>query len=165
MTPSPLRPTARPAALPARVSLAFAVMATAACAGAPPDPSPDNLAGCYFFQRDDAARSFRLPEGVRLTTDPLEGWPAIMQRGGVMVAVTLTDQGLADYPFGYWLIEDDGTVEAGYPAGGGIVLDMAVGRDRLEGTARALGDVDVYGQQAETTPREVAVRLDRGRCP
>jgi hypothetical protein len=165
MTPVTPRSMASPATPAARLLLAAVAAATAACASAPPEASSDSLAGCYFFQPDDAARSFRLPDGIRLTTSALEGWPAIMQRGGVMVAVTLTDQGSADYPFGYWLLEDDGTVEAGYPAGGGIVLDLAVGRDRLEGTARAVGDVDVYGDEAETASREVPVRLDRGDCP
>lgn len=159
------RSAASSTTLATRVLLVGLAAATAACAGAQPEPSTDSLAGCYFFQPDDATRSLRLPDGIRLTASALEGWPAIMQRGGVMVAVTLTDQGPADYPFGYWLLEDDGTVEAGYPAGGGIVLDLDVGRDRLEGTARAVGDVAVYGEQAGTAPWEVPVRLERGRCP
>lgn len=153
----------RPPAFTRLLPLA-AVSCAVACSMAPPPSSVPALAGCYYFERNDTARNLRLPEGIRLTERPLEGWPAIMQRGAVKVALTLTGQGPADYPFGYWLLEDDGSLEVGYPAGGAILLELVPTRDRLEGTARAHGDTERFGQENET-PQEMTVRLDRGACP
>ena len=160
-----MRPvTSRPATRAARLLLLGLVAGGLGCATAGPPPSIEELAGCYFFEQDDEARALRLPDGIHLTPRPLEGWPAIMQRGGVKVAVTLTDQGPADYPFGYWLLEDDGALEVGYPAGGGIVLHLEGTTDRLEGTARTFGDTFSYPDE-DAGAREVPVTLMRGRCP
>lgn len=142
--------------------LAMAVVGVISCAstpnGAPPVPS------CYYFQEGEATTAFRLPEGVRLTDEPLEGWPAIMQRGDVKVAVTLTRLGEADYPFGYWLEEPGDSVEIGYPAGGGIVLELAVQSGALDGTARSYSDVLRYGDEPSASARALPVRLERGDC-
>lgn len=157
---------AYPATQFARVLAVCAVSATLAfnaCASAGGmAASAQSVEGCYFFQHDDASTSMRLPVGVRLTDRGLEGWPAIMERGDVKVAVTLTRNGEADYPFGYWLSEVTG-IEVGYPAGGGIVLDLSLSGGVLEGTARALGDAFAAGQEGAV--REIDVRLERGACP
>lgn len=146
----------------AMIPLALALTVTA-CASAPRSSGP-SLEGCWFFDAGEATTALRLPEGVRLTGDTLEGWPAIQQRGNVRVAVTLTGNGSADYPFGYWLRESADSVEIGYPAGGGIVLDLEVAGRVLRGTARALGDTQPYGRE-DGPPRSLPVRLDAGACP
>ena len=156
-------PTPRHRAPTGRLLLLAAVATALGCASAAPPSTVEELEGCYFFRQDDAARALRLPDGIHLTPRPLEGWPAIMQRGAVKVAVTLSERGPVGYPFGYWLLEDDGSVEVGYPAGGGIVLDLMPGREELQGIARTYGDAIAYGEEPET--QEVPVRLERRRCP
>ena len=156
--------TADPHSIPLKLVPAVLLLA-AACANAPrqTEAGPRSLPGCYSFVDSEADRAFRLPEGVRLTEDTLTGWPAIMQRGDVNVAVTLTARGTADYPFGYWLEEADGSVEIGYPAGGGIVLDVERDGQALVGTARALGDTAPPGETPDR--RALPVRLERRSCP
>lgn len=146
-----------------RLLLIGALAGVSGCASTP-DATAQDVMGCYFFEPGDAVETFRLPEGVHLTDRPLEGWPAIMERGDVKVAVTLRTDGTADYPFGYWLLEAADSVEIGYPAGGGIVLDLATDGDALEGIARALGDTRSFGQEDEG-PTELPVRLEPGSCP
>lgn len=139
-----------------------ALLLVAACASTPDRGDPPPAPGCYFFVAGDAVQEFRLPEGVHLTDRALTGWPAIMQRGDVKVAVTLRSTGTADYPFGYWLEEGD-SIEVGYPSGGGIVLDLAPAGDALVGTARALGDTAPPGETPDR--RSLSVRLERRACP
>lgn len=141
------------------------VLLGAACASAPDraEAEPQSVHGCYYFMDSEADRAFRLPEGIRLTEEALTGWPAIMQRGNVRVAVTLTARGTADHPFGYWLEEDDGALEIGYPAGGGMVLDVDPEDGALVGTARALGDTAPVGGAPDR--RSLPVRLERRACP
>ena len=156
-----------PARAPHRLLFGAAALAVAvagcASAGGMEGAAAQDVTGCYLFVADEAAAAMRLPQGIRLTDQALTGWPAIMQRGGVKVAVTLTRTGEADYPFGYWLVEDDGTLEVGYPAGGGIVMDLEAGRDTLEGTARAVGDTWSFGEDEGV--REIEVQLERATCP
>lgn len=142
-------------------SLILLAAAAIACASTP-DAQVPPLPGCYRFQAGEAVDTYRLPAGVRLTDRPLEGWPAIARRGDVKVAITLTGDGEADHPFGYWLEEPGDSVEIGYPAGGGIVLDLAVVDNGLEGRARAVGDVMQYGR--EPGPRSLPVRLEPASC-
>ena len=67
--------------------------------------------------RDAAATTLNLPWGVRLDSVELTGWPALDARGGGMRAATLTAEGAADHPFGYWMTIDGDSIEIGYPAG------------------------------------------------
>lgn len=148
--------------------LVLATLATTACASTPDTAaqtaSTPELQGCYFFEAGEAVETLRLPRGVRLTDEALEGYPAIMSRGDVKVAVTLRADDVADYPFGYWLWEGDDAVEIGYPAGGGLVLDLAIDGDALDGTARAVGDARLMDADAEGL-RPLPVRLEPGDCP
>lgn len=142
--------------------LSGAVLVLAACASTPDRDAPPDYPGCYFFAAGEAMETFRLPEGVQLTERALTGWPAIMQRGDVKVAVTLRAGGTADYPFGYWLAES-GALEVGYPSGGGIVMELEPDGDGLAGTARALGDTAPLGETPDR--RELPVRLEKRACP
>ena len=144
------------------VASAAAAAVLTACSGMAAGQAPVP-GSCYFFEQTEETASLRLPQGIRLTDRPLEGWPAIMQRGEVLEAVTLTRDGPADYPFGYWLQDDEG-VEIGYPAGGGIVLELQPDGGALEGTAAAMGDARPYGE-SQDGPGRVSVRLEPGACP
>jgi hypothetical protein len=140
-----------------------ALCAPAACVTTP--PAPRVAAGCYYFERDATAVRLNLPWGVRLLADTLEGWPVIQQRRDVRGAVTLVGHGeTAAFPFGYWLPLGADSVEIGYPAGGGLLLELQVGPGRLAGTARALGDAMRPGEFAQPRPAE-AVSLVHARCP
>ena len=134
----------------------LAALALLACRAQSPDPvSP---VGCWYFDRDAAATTLNLPWGVRLDSVELTGWPALDARGGGMRAATLTAEGTADHPFGYWMTIDGDSIEIGYPAGGGLVLRLAPGETAMTGTARDVGDV----RPSAATP---AVRLTRAQCP
>lgn len=167
--PAPPAAPAPTGGRPARVFLARAAAAAVlaclpACASVPGGVAAQGIEGCWYFEMDAAAASLRLPMGIRLTATPLENWPSIMRRGDVRVAVTVTRQGDADYPFGYWLREG-GRVEVGYPGGGGVVLDLAPGRSTLEGTARAVGDARRPGEMDRDEPADaIRVRLERRSC-
>jgi hypothetical protein len=122
------------------------------------------IPGCYYFVQDEAAGELHLPWGVRLTDEALDGWPAIQRRGDVNRAATLTDQGDVGFPFGYWILAGADSVEIGYPAGGGLLLDLAVENGALRGTARPVGDVlPPPGPVPERVTHSVA--LTRARCP
>jgi hypothetical protein len=124
------------------------VLGAASCATTPP-AAPAVPFGCWYFERDAAAERLNLPWGVRLLEDTLTGWPAIQQLPGVRRALTLIDHGeTAAHPFGYWRPVGDDSLEIGYPAGGGLLLRVDAaeasaepGAARLEGTARATGDL------------------------
>lgn len=144
--------------------LAFATvaLATAACVSAPAAEAADDPIGCWYFDRDEAAAALNLPWGVRLSADLLTGWPRIEALGAPRVAATLSPEGEADHPFGYWLVLTSDSIEIGYPAGGGLVLRLAPGDMAMTGNARAVGDVLVPG--AEPAPLR-PVRLTRAQCP
>ena len=146
----------------ATVALTMSLSAVAGCASARVPASAQDLSGCYFFELDAEARDFRLPRGIRLTNPALEGWPGIMQRGDVRVAVTLNETGEADYPFGYWLREGP-AIEVGYPSGGAIILELERHGRELRGTARSLGDAMPLNPQAAVP--EIQVLLERDACP
>ena len=133
-----------------------------ACASASNRQEPV-IPGCYYFERTGAANELNLPWGVRLEDAALEGWPAMEQRGG-MRAVTLTGSGEADHPFGYWISTAPDSVEVGYPAGGGLVLELEVGEDRdLSGVAIPVGDIV---DPNDPSPRDRhQVTLSWARCP
>jgi hypothetical protein len=139
------------------------VVSTTACVSMTPR-SPDRLVGCYYFERDVVADTLRLPWGIRLLPDTLAGWPAIQQLPDVRRAVTLVGpEQTASYPFGYWRLFAEDSVEIGYPAGGGLVLSLAADTTHLTGTVRAVGDAVALG---ETLSRATdAVSLMRARCP
>lgn len=149
--------------MPHRIVLLVAgIGLAAACASAPPGASAHDPTGCWYFERDDAARALNLPWGVRLTADTLTGWPAIERRGGARRAATLTPDGDADHPFGYWMALPGDSIEIGYPGGGGLLLRLAAGDVAMTGEAHALGDVLAPG----APPRPVrTVRLARAQCP
>jgi hypothetical protein len=139
-------------------------VALAACAGPPEHPDPRPLIGCHYFVRDAVAEQLRLPWGVRLLDQTLEGWPAIQQRGDVKVATTLTGQEERNFPFGYWLRTAEDSVEIGYPGGGGLVLRLAIENGAFRGTALPVGDVlEPPAARPERTPHPVA--LTWARCP
>ncbi|MDX1675075.1 MAG: hypothetical protein R3314_09805 [Longimicrobiales bacterium] len=142
--------------------IALAVAAVAVSCASTPDWGPP-FPGCYFFQEGEAVERFRLPAGVRLTDRPLEGWPTVMQRGDAKVATTLTATGETDHPFAYWLEQPGDSLEVGYPLGGTVALDLAVGDGVLEGTVHSMSDMMSYG--GGSPPDPMAVRLERGHCP
>lgn len=147
--------------LPAVVLL---LAAATACASTAQAPAP-GLAGCWYFERDDVARSLRLPWGVRLGEDSLAGWPALERHDGTRVAATLTPDGDADHPFGYWRPLGEDSVEIGYPGGGGYTLRVGVEDQRLEGTVRAVGDARGPGADDSPPPVPQPVALMRALCP
>lgn len=162
------RRTGDPAGVARRATIAAAcslvagmTAALGACASTPEPLSAQDLEGCFYFDREQTGDgSLRLPWGVRLSPDSLEGWP-ITRRGNVRVASTLTVDGDTDYPFSYWRPSGD-SVMIGSAAGGGVLLELEVGETALEGTARSLGDA--RGLDARE-PEPAAVRLTRARCP
>jgi hypothetical protein len=139
------------------------VVTLAGCGPAPEPPEPRQLVGCHFFVQDSVARALQLPWGVRLLDEPVQGFPAIQQREGVRRATTLTGREERDFPFGYWVRTGHDTVEIGYPAGGGLRLDLVVENGQMAGHAVPVGDVVRPGAAAERPPHPVA--LTWARCP
>jgi hypothetical protein len=147
-----------------RLMVAAALLPAGGCVSVPTQ-AVEALAGCYYFERDIVADTLRLPWGVRLLPDSLEGWPAIQQLPDVRRAVTLVGpEQAASYPFGYWRPLAVDSLEIGYPAGGGLLLTLAVLPTHLTGTVRAVGDALPLGEPppARTTD---PVSLMRARCP
>lgn len=144
-------------------TLAVVVALLGACASAGERLSAQQLAGCYYFERNDVARELNLPWGVRLTEDSLQGWPAMAARHALRAA-TLSTEGDQDHPFGYWLTIDSDSVEIGYPAGGSLVVRVAPDGQRMVGTVRALGDaVPPPGVARAATAQPVM--LQHALCP
>jgi hypothetical protein len=139
------------------------ILPASACVTMTPQTA-DPLAGCYYFERDVVADTLRLPWGIRLLADSLDGWPAMQQQPGVRRAVTLVGpEQVADFPFGYWRPLADDAVEIGYPAGGGLLLTLEVGATHLTGSARAVGDaLPLHGEVDRSAQR---VSLMRATCP
>jgi hypothetical protein len=156
------------ASLPLRTTIGLAAMAgvltVTACAGQPEQPEPRPLAGCYYFAQDQVGERLNLPWGVRLLDQPLQGWPAIQQRPGVKRATTLTGHEERDVPFGYWIRTARDSVEIGYPAGGGLLLDLAIVDTDLRGSARPVGDA-LPPPAARPEPATYPVELTWARCP
>jgi hypothetical protein len=153
-----------------RSVLFIAITLVAGCATAHVAPA-DALAGCWYFDRTATAERLNLPWGVELRTDSVQGWPAIQQLPDVRRAVTLLDgTRVEDFPFGYWRALRSDSVEIGYPAGGGLLLSLAVQPPppadvtALTGTARALGDARPPGQ-FDRPPEVDPVSLTRAMCP
>jgi hypothetical protein len=155
-----LRPLYSVTAVPL-VALATLAMA---CPGAPEQPDPRALAGCHFFIQDETAEHLALPWGVRLLDTPLEGWPAIQQRGDVYRATTLTGHDEVDFPFGYWIRTANDSLEIGYPAGGGLLLELATHNGSFGGVARGVGDL-LPPPGTPPEPRTYPVELIHARCP
>jgi hypothetical protein len=141
-----------------------AVPLLTACAGQPEQPEPRPLAGCYYFVQDRTAQELNLPWGVRLLDRPLEGWPALQQRGGVQRAATLTGRAEENFPFGYWIRTAQDSVEIGFPGGGGLVLDLRLDGTALRGVARPVGDA-LPPPAARPAPEAHPVVLTWARCP
>jgi hypothetical protein len=125
--------------------MALAAAATSAalawaCGGAPEQPDPRHVIGCHFFVQDDVAEALGLPWGVRLLDQPLEGWPNLAGTGARR-ATTLTGWDEMDHPFAYWVRTAEDSIRIGYPAGGGLVLDLALENGAFEGRARPVGDI------------------------
>lgn len=140
----------------------IALVVTSACASSPGKQQAAEIVGCWYFVHDDAARDLRLPWGVRLTDEELQGWPALQQLEGVRRAATLTPSGDADHPFGYWRPLPGDSLLMGYPAGGGLSVRLEVEPSRLVGTARPVGDARPLNPRPA---EERAVSLTRARCP
>lgn len=119
--------------------------------------------GCFYFERNAAADELRLPWGIRFLPDSLEGWPALAAYEGVRQAATLTPEGDADHPFGFWRALPGDSIHVGYPAGGGISLRVHARQDTLTGTARPVGDAAPLDGAIER--QEHPVTLTRARCP
>jgi hypothetical protein len=143
-----------------RIPALVLAAALAGCASSP-DGADERLVGCWFFERDAAARELNLPWGVRLLGDSLAGWPTVDRaRGTPRVAVTLRGRGrTADHPFGYWQATAEDSVRIGYPGTGGLLLALELEEQAMEGTARPVGDAGL--EPRATHP----VRLTRARCP
>lgn len=148
-------------ARPSLIAL-LATLLTSACAS-PRDAGPRQLQGCFYFVQDETARSLRLPWGVRLLQDSLEGWPAMANHQGVHSAATLHPDGDRDHPFGYWRPLAGDSLEIGYPAGGGMVMRLRVGDDELAGTVRPVGDAVSLQEDGRRAPAPVT--LTRALCP
>ena len=127
------------------------------------------LLGCWYFEQEDALQ-IRLPWGVRLTQDSLEGWPALQGLEGVRRASTLTPSGSQDFPFGFWRLSPGGdSLDLGHPGGGGLAVDVETpAQDAsppvLAGTVRPVGDVLRSGDSS-AADQPLPVRLSRARCP
>jgi len=117
--------------------------------------------GCWYFEQDTVARHLNLPWGVRLSEQALEGWPNL--RGlHARQAATLTPEGDADVPFGYWRTLGADSLEIGFPGGGGLVLELEAAPTALHGRAVAVGDV----LMPDDRPRIARpVRLTAALCP
>lgn len=150
------------------VALGAGLVIASGCATTP-DLASGAALGCWYFVEDAATAVSGLPWGVRLTDDPIEGWPALESLDGVRRATTLEPDGERDFPFGYWrpLAQGD-SLYLGYPAGGGFAVNVGMAEDSedggraLAGTVRAVGDALPMG---EDRPGAQAVRLVWGRCP
>jgi hypothetical protein len=141
-----------------RLILPLALLA-GACASTP-DGSAQELAGrCYYFEQDATARSLNLPWGVRLTDQPLTGWPALAETEARVAVTLMGPDESADHPFGYWQSRSADSVRLGYPGMGGLLVDAHVEDAALVGTATPVGDADVDDGRAH------AVRLIYARCP
>lgn len=156
-------------------ALGLVLLGSVACGGSR-EPAPPVLAaagpeltGCWYFEQTPTG--LRLPWGVRLTDRRLEGWPALNRLEGVRLATTLTAEKEQNHPFGYWrdLAAAD-SLEIGYPAGGGLVLELEVQQTDpgrwpvLKGLARPVGDAVALGEDpAERAARPV--RLTHAACP
>lgn len=145
-------------------AIAASALMIGACGGLPDRSDPRPIVGCHYFVQDDVARDLQLPWGIRLLDRPLQGWPAMEQRGEVMRATTLTGHEEVDFPFGYWIATAQDSLEIGYPAGGGIVLELAVANGTMAGQARPVGDA-VRPPGAMPAPRRHPVQLTWARCP
>lgn len=148
-----------------------AVLGTAACATTPEPIGTEALIGCWYFEQGSAPPGLRLPWGVRLAEGPLEGWPALQARGDVRVAETLTAAAPRDFPIGYWRTTAEGdSLEMGYPAGGGLLVSVAVPRGgeeapALDGAVAPVGDAVEPGGRASSGSGPHRVRLTSARCP
>ena len=138
------------------------VLGAFACVSTPAPQGAREPIGCWYFDRNDAAAALNLPWGIRLTADPLTGWPRTQARGDARFAATLAPEAEIDHPFGYWMPLTDDSLEIGYPGGGGLVLRLAAGDMAMTGTARPVGDVVTPGA---AVPPTRAVRLTRAQCP
>jgi hypothetical protein len=150
----------------ARATVAVGVLLLAPACVTTPEAVPTDETRCYYFERDAAAEALRLPWGVMLLPEPLEGWPAIQQLPGVRPAVTLVaHEQAASFPFGYWRPLGADSLEIGHPAGGGIVLTLEAEPMRLTGTARELGDAVPPGAAPPGSRPATRVSLVRAQCP
>lgn len=149
------------------IPLALAVVllplsaALTACATSGQGAAPD-LTGCHYFEQDAQTRALGLPWGIRLTDEPIDGWPLLEGRDA-RAAWTLTPEAERDHPFGYWLRTAEDSLEVGHPGGGGIVLELTVDGQTLRGTARSAGDVIVLDGPDPSGRRPVS--LQRAECP
>lgn len=146
------------------LSLPAATILAVACASPPGQPDPRPLTGCHYFVQDSVFHELRLPWGVRLLDQPLEGWPALQQREGVHRASTLTGADEVAFPFGYWIRTAPDSLEIGYPAGGGLRLRLAVHEGSFTGLAQPVGDA-MPPPARPTTRADHPVALTRARCP
>ena len=150
--------------------VAVAALTLGGCATSSEPMQIEALLGCWYFEPESAGEEARLPWGVELTADSLEGWPAVQSLGGVRRAATLTASGPRDFPIGYWRPSADGdSLNLGHPGGGGLAVDVAVparseSEPALVGTVQPVGDV-VQARASNTTRQPRPVRLTRARCP
>ena len=132
-----------------RLALLASGLVLGACASVS-DGVSAQLAGCYQFRHDAAARALGLPWGVVLHDEPLEGdWPLLADLPGVMRAETATSpEGRADHPFGYWRTTAADSVEVGSPGGGGFTLTLFPEGEDLVGAGLRGGDAPRPGEPA-----------------
>lgn len=130
-----------------------------ACASSP-EGFAQQVAGCYYFEQDSAARQLNLPWGVELTSDSLAS-PFLRGQENVRRAVTLFRPGeTGDFPFGHWQVLADDAIRLGYPGMGGFSADLTVQGTELRGIVGGVGDAaPPPGMQS------ARVRLIRADCP
>lgn len=131
-----------------------------------PDPLPPGVE----LARPDTTPEDRDPEaglpiGIRLDSLHLTGWPALARRGEEPAyrAVSLTQAGTRDHPFGYWRPLPPDSLVVGHPAAyAGTILRLRVAApDTLRGSARAFTDVAEGGRSGDRT---ASVELRRTGC-
>ena len=111
-----------------------------ACASVPAEVQ-SSLVRCYQFQYDAGARALGLPWGFVLHAQEL-GDDGPLTLPNLRRAETATSPaGRLDYPFGFWRVTSDDSVQIGHPGGGGFSLSLFPEGQDLAGSGRAVGDV------------------------
>ena len=135
------------------------VLGAAACASTP-DGGAQELAGCYYFERDAVVERWNLPWGVRLTTDSLATRPPLLEGDNVRAARTLIGPDeTSDYPFAFWQVMAPDSIRLGSGGIGGI--SMVLSRDGQVLAGRAYSPDDTRTGPTPSAP----VRLTHARCP
>ena len=158
-TPRAARMGARLAAPGRRAAVAASAALACACAGRSA-PDPRDLAPgaelCYTFERNEAAERMGLPWGFALSGSAVSG-------EGAHAASTLYEDGRRmNSPIEYWRMVGD-SLELGSRTMGPVQLVLGGAGERLEGRARATGDIAWPGDPPR--PEAAGVVAEQVACP